>query len=182
VPVPPSAEFLRNFLIEAFDSDRHDREAFASGKSRYDNFLKITASRFVRNEDGRLYVAVERGKAEVMGYYAVAPHAIDTAALDEGDRKRLPGGYDRIAAFILSMLAVDERVQGRGLGSLLLADMFLRCLAAADLVGGRFIVLDADDERAKVLYSRMGFRALPSDPRRMIISIRKVRASAGLRS
>jgi GNAT superfamily N-acetyltransferase len=176
--VPTDVDFLRAVAIEPFDSVRHDREGFASGSSKYDNFLKITATRFVREGDGRIYVAVERGSPQVIGYYAIAPHAIDAASLDAADRKRVPGNYDRIAAFILAMMAVDGRFQGRGLGTLLLADAFGRCIAAAEITGGRFIVLDAEDERAKSLYSRVGFQALASDPMRMIISIRKVRASA----
>jgi GNAT superfamily N-acetyltransferase len=76
------------------------------------------------------------------------------------------------------MFARDLSVRGKGLGPLLLADVFSRCIAAADIVGGRFIVLDALDERAERLYASMGFRALPSQPRRMVISMAKVRKSA----
>ena len=176
--MPADVEFLRGVQIEVFDGARHNRETFSSGNSKYDNFLKLTATKFVREGDGRIYVAVGPGTSQIIGYYAVAPHAIDTSSLDKPDRKRLPPNYDRIAAFILSMMAVDESVQGRGVGHLLLVDMFHRCLAAADLIGGRFIVLDAEDERAKSLYRRLGFHALASDPDRMIISIKALRNSA----
>jgi hypothetical protein len=76
------------------------------------------------------------------------------------------------------MFARDLSVRGKGLGPLLLADVFRRCIAAADIVGGRFIVLDALDENAERLYASMGFQALPSQPRRMVISMEKVRKSA----
>lgn len=51
-------------------------------------------------------------------------------------------------------------------------------LAAAEIVGGRFIVLDAINEKAAALYRRVGFQELPSHPGRMIISIAKVRRNA----
>jgi GNAT superfamily N-acetyltransferase len=176
--VPADVDFLRAVQIEAFDGARHERETFVSGTGKFDNFLKITATKFVRDGDGRIYVAVQRGSPRVIGYYAIAPHAIDASSLDEADRKHLPASHDRIAAFIFSMMAIDARFQRRGLGRLLRADALRKCIAAADIVGGRFIVLDAEDERAKALYGRIGFIALASDPMRMLMSIRKLRNSA----
>lgn len=47
--------------------------------------------------------------------------------------------------------------------------------AAADIVGGRCIVLDAINEKAAKLYTSLGFEPVPSQPGRMIISMAKVR-------
>ena len=176
--MPLDVEYLCSLDVEAFDADRHDRSDFSCGNEKLDNFLKITASRYVREGDGRIYVAVERMSGRLIGYYAVGPHAIDISALDEKARKHLPRGRDRISAFILSMMAVDETVQGRGVASFLLGHLFTRCLAAADIVGGRFLVLDAIDERAATTHQRMGFESLASQPGRMLISIAKLRRNA----
>lgn len=176
--MPVDLDYLAGITIEPFDSARHDREAFSCGVQRLDNFLKITASKYVKEDNGRIYVAVERGSGRVVGFHAINPHAIDVSEFDEKTRKRLPGGRDRISAFYLSMLARDLSVRGRGLGPLLLADVFHRCLAAADIAGGRFIVLDALDEGAAQLYTSIGFTPLPSQPARMVISMAKVRRNA----
>jgi len=176
--MPADLEYLAGIRIEPFDSDRHDRTEFSCGVERLDNFLKITASKYVKEDNGKIYVAVEKDSGRVVGFHAINPHAIDISEFDEKTRKRFPGGRDRISAFYLSMFARDLSVRGKGLGPLLLADVLSRCLAAADIAGGRFIVLDALDEKAERLYASMGFQALPSQPRRMVISMAKVRQSA----
>lgn len=176
--MPADLEYLARIRIEPFDDSRHDRESFSCGVDRLDNFLKITASKYVKDDNGRIYVAVEENTRRVVGFHAINPHAIDASEFDEKTRKRFPSGRERISAFYLSMFARDLSVRGKGLGPLLLADVFKRCLGAADIAGGRFIVLDALDERAEQLYASMGFQALPGQPRKMVISIAKVRNSA----
>lgn len=171
-------DYLAGLVIEPFDGDRHHRRDFSCGVERLDNFFKITASKYVKEDNGKIYVAVEQDPGRVVGFYAINPHAIDVSEFDEKTRKRFPGGRDRISAFYLSMLARDLSVRGRGLGTLLLADVFDRCLAAADIAGGRFIVLDALDENAALLYAGMGFQALPAQQRQMVISMAKVRKNA----
>ena len=176
--MPADLEYLAGITIEPLDSARHDREAFSCGVERLDNFFKITASKYVKEDNGRIYVAVEQSSGRVVGFHAINPHAIDVSEFDEKTRKRFPVGRDRISAFYLSMVARDLSVRGKGLGPLLLADVFHRCLAAADIAGGRFILQDALDERAARLYASMGFTPLPSHPARMVISMAKVRKNA----
>src|SRR5689334_165544 len=100
--MPADLEYLAGIRIEPFDSARHDRDAFSCGVDRLDNFFKITASKYLKEDNGKIYVAVE-GSGRVVGYYAINPHAIDATEFDEKDRKRFPGGWDRIPAYCLSM-------------------------------------------------------------------------------
>lgn len=171
------AEYLRSLAIEPLDSARHDRTGFSCGVERIDNFLKITASKYLKSDSGRIYVAVEVAKRRLAGFYALGPHAIDASSLDAKLRRRAPG-LDRIACFLLSMIATDVSVRGKGLGGFLLADALKRCLRASDEIGGRFIVLDALNEDAARLYARYGFTPLASDPHRMLLGIAKLRASS----
>lgn len=76
------------------------------------------------------------------------------------------------------MIAANRSVRGKGLGTLLLLDVFERCLAASKIAGGRFIVLDAINEEAAKFYRSMGFEPLVSQPSRMIISMAKIRRNA----
>lgn len=176
--MPPDLEFLSRIVIEQFDGERHDRGVFDCGVERLNNFLKITASKYVGDDNGQIYVAIDEGAGKLVGYHAIGPHALDVSEFDEKTRKRFPRGWDRVPAFYLSMIATDSSVQGKGLGTLLISDVFDRCIAAAEIVGGRFIVLDALNAKAARIYARMGFEALASQPERMIISMAKVRRSA----
>ena len=171
-------EFLSRIIIEQFDGKRRGREAFDCGNDRLNNFLKITASKYVAEDNGQIYIAVDQGSGKLVGYHAIGPHALDVSGFDEKTRKRFPRGWHRVPAFYLSMIATDTSVQGKGLGTLLISDVFDRCIAAAEIVGGRFIVLDALNAKAGRLYARMGFEALASQPERMIVSMAKVRRSA----
>jgi GNAT superfamily N-acetyltransferase len=173
--MPIDLNYLRGLRIEKFDGSRHDRGPFTCGVERIDNFLKISASGFVKDDNGRIYAAVDGG--QLVGFYAIGPHSIDVSALNPDMVKR-GVRVDTLPAFYLSMIGSHVKLHGKGVGSYLLADVFKRCLAASDAIGGRFIVLDAINERAAALYSRAGFVSLVSQPDRMIISMAKLRASA----
>ena len=174
--MPADVEYLRGLAVEPFDATRHDRAAFSCGEARIDNFLKITASKYVAGDVGRIYVAVERDGGRLVGFYAINPHAIDASELEADMIKRLPR-LDRIPAFYLSMIGTHVDVRGKGVGSLLLADALKRCTRVSEQMGGRFVVLDAINDDAARLYGRYGFIPLPSTPGRMVVSIAKLRAN-----
>lgn len=174
--MPADVDYLRGLSIVPYDGDRHDRTTFTCGVERIDNFLKITASKYVEGDIGRIFVAVERDGGRLVGFYAVGPHAIDANELDASLKKRLPN-YDRIASYYLSMIGVHADIQRKGLGGFLLADALKRCMHSADAIGGRFVVLDAISEDAAKLYARYDFIPLVSQPGRMVVSIAKLRAN-----
>lgn len=78
-------------------------------------------------------------------------------------------------------------MQGHEVGSFLMADALRRSVAAADIIGGRFMVLDAINEDAARMYRRLGFVDLPSQSGRMLLSMTVIRkavakANAGIRA
>ncbi len=174
--MPADVDYLRGLAIEPFDAARHDRASFTCGTDRIDNFLKITASKYEAGDIGRIHVAIERDGGRLVGFYAVGPHAIDARELEPEMKKRLPN-FDRVPAYYLSMIGTHVDVQGKGVGSFLLADVLKRCVRASDEMGGRFVVLDAINEDAARLYARYDFVPLPSVPDRMIVGIAKLRAN-----
>jgi GNAT superfamily N-acetyltransferase len=175
--MPFDLEYLQTLSIEKFDGSRHDRVTFTCGLDRIDNFLKNSASGFIKDDNGRIYVALERVGRRLVGFYAIGPHSIDVSALNLDMVKRGLRA-DKLPAFYLSMIGTHTNVQSKGVGTYLLADAFKRCFAAADTIGGRFVVLDAINERAAAMYARAGFVGLVSQPGRMIISIAKLRSNA----
>ena len=174
--MPADVDYLRGLAIEAFDAARHDRAAFTCGTDRIDNFLKITASKYVAGDIGRIYVIVEKEGGRLVGFYAVNPHALDASEFEADMNKRIPR-LDRIPAYYLSMIGTHVDVQGKGVGSVLLADVLKRCVQASEQMGGRFVILDAINDDAARLYGRYDFVPLPSVPGRMVVSIAKLRAN-----
>ncbi|MEF3698249.1 GNAT family N-acetyltransferase [Desulfolutivibrio sp.] len=166
-------EFLAKIVIEPLDS-KHKRAAFSCGETRIDNYIRHSAANHAKNDFVKVYVASKTDSDIVIGYYVLGPHAIDATSLPPEFIKKLPK-WPLISAIYLSMIAVDNSCQGKGLGSFLIADAFERCIQAADIIGGYFIVLDAINEKAARLYRRCGFIELSSPPLRMIVSAKKVR-------
>ena len=84
--------------------------------------------------------------------------------------------------WLLGRLAVDRHAQGGGVGAGLLKDAVLRVLQAAEHLAVRGILVDAIDAHAKEFYERFGFRASPSLPMKLMITIEEAeRAVAALR-
>jgi ribosomal protein S18 acetylase RimI-like enzyme len=63
------------------------------------------------------------------------------------------------------MLGVDQKFQGRGLGSALLADTIERSLGIADSLGSKAIVVDLAGDGARSFYTRYGFASIPGTER-----------------
>lgn len=167
---------LANIVVQPLDRATHDRAAFSSSVSRIDNYLRNSASKNARADYEKVFVACRRDERTVLGYYVICPHAVDIESLPEQLRRKMPR-RPTISAFYLSIIATDTSVQRRGLGRLLMANAFRRCVAAADEAGGRYLVLDALNEEVARFYRSLGFEALPThdQEKRMMISMEKIR-------
>jgi ribosomal protein S18 acetylase RimI-like enzyme len=174
--MPADEAWLSRLRVEPLDRGKHDRAAFSCGVDRLDNFIKRTAANQADEDFTKVYVAIEPPSNQVLGYYSLSAHVIDVESLPESDRKRMPR-YPTIPAIYLSMIAVNAAVQGRGLGTFLVAEAFKICVSVADKIGSYFIVLDALNNDAARLYRRLGFQDLPAPGRetRMLMAMAKVR-------
>ncbi|MGD9838571.1 MAG: GNAT family N-acetyltransferase [Afipia sp.] len=168
--------FLARLRIEPLDRDRHDRAAFRSGVNRVDNFLHKTAARQQDANHTRVYVACLDLENDVVGYYALNSHSIDVTTLPEDKRKSLPR-YPTISAIYLSVIGFSTDHQGKGGGTFLLMDAMTKSVAAADIIGAHFLVLDPLNERAAKLYREVGFIDLPNHEPRMLMNMSAIRAA-----
>lgn len=85
----------------------------------------------------------------------MCPHQISKHELPD----RIGSGEtNTIPAILLAKLALDEDFHGQGLGRQLLVDAVTRAVSAVDIVGGRYIVIDAIDEEAAGFYEHFGLR------------------------
>ena len=123
----PSTNFTVD--IEPFDPARHDRTAFSCGSDRIDNYLKRTAKKHQKDDFARVFVAVAPGETGILGYYAINAHGVEAQDLPATLSRKAPRhGY--VPAAYLSIIAVDQRVQGQGLGQVLLVDALKDAIAA----------------------------------------------------
>jgi GNAT superfamily N-acetyltransferase len=130
-----------------------DRPAFRSGNIDLDRFFqRFAGQNQFRHHIGSTYVAVEDGG--VLGFATVAASELVVADLPAGKRKRLP--HYPLPVLRLARLAVDERAQGRGIGSALLRAVFTLAHRMASDFGCIGVVVDAKPD-AISFYERLGF-------------------------
>ena len=141
--------------IERLNADgaAHDASAFSCGEEALDRYLRDMAARAPQHGLFPVTVATRSGDSRILGYYA-----IDLVGLPEAFRRK----SDPPVTVLLVRLAVNEKAQGRGLGTMLLADAVKRALQI-DLHWTAFLVR-ALHERAAGFYRRFGFVPLADDP------------------
>jgi len=153
--------------------DSHAVEAFASGRTELDDWLKRHALAAQQMDSARTFVAVRSGR--VVGYFSLTMGSVAR----EGAPKRLVRGMPAypVPMVLLARLAVDRSEQGAGLGARLLADALRMAVSAGAAAAARLIVVDALDEQAAGFYRRHGFIAHLDNPLRLFRRMKDVRAS-----
>lgn len=158
-------------------SDVHELDGFSSGHDELDAWLYDAARNADRAGTARVFVWVDADGA-VRGYVAIAPHTIRR---HEVPRAVGRGSPDSIPAFLLARLAIAKPLQdGSGRGDELLVDALSATLDAIRGGGGRLIVVDAIDARARRFYERNGFKPIPDNPDRLVMKASDAAASIGI--
>ena len=151
----------------------HDVSQFSSGKPSLDHWLKTRA--LSNQQKGFTAVLVVHEDGRVVGYYGLAPTAVAPGILPRSVRTGQPP--DPVPCLLLGQLATDLGWTGRGIGTGLLKHAFERCVAAAELVGGRALMVNAVDDEAAAFWRRQGFIASKDDPFVLFRSIADIAAS-----
>jgi GNAT superfamily N-acetyltransferase len=151
----------------------HDVSDFSCGKSTLDQWLKIRA--LSNQEKGFTAVLVVHEAGRVVGYYGLAPTAVVPASLPRSIRTGQPP--DPVPCLLLGQLATDMAWAGRGIGTGLVKHALERCVAAAGLVGGRALMVNAIDDEAATFWQRRGFTQSRDDPLILFRSIAAIAAS-----
>lgn len=156
--------------IEATDNTA----GFDSGEASLERYLADRALTNHVSDFARCYVCVGSDETKVVGYYTLSAVAVEHAHLPGRARRNAP---DPVPAVLLGRLAVDRRVQGSGLGRLLVRDAILSTLAAADRIGVRLLIVHALHSDAAAFYSTLGFKPAPTDPLHLYLTLGDARAS-----
>lgn len=152
---------------------KHAVSGFTCGKPALDRWLKTRA--LSNQEKGFTAVMVVHEDNRVVGYYGLAPTAIVPGRMPRSIRTGQPP--DPVPCLLLGQLATDERWKGKGIGTGLLKHALRRCVAAASLVGGRALIVNAVDAEAATFWGRRGFIASKDDPLVLFRSIADIAAS-----
>jgi ribosomal protein S18 acetylase RimI-like enzyme len=147
-------------------SKEHDRGSFDCGVEALNIYLQKQAGQDMRSHYASVFVSLEEETGRISGYYTLSNASIKLDALTDSAAKRLPR-YPDVPAIRLGRLAVDRVWQGRGLGTALLADAVVRCVA--NVSAWTALVVDAKDEDAVVFYRRFGFTRLSEGDKQLFI-------------
>lgn len=150
---------------EKLSSD-HDLSQFQCGEPALDDWLKRRALQNEESGASRTYV-VCLGK-RVVGYYALTVGAVAHVDAPGRVRRNMP---DPVPVMVIGRLALDQSVQGQGVGPALLRDAILRTLQAAEIAGIRAVLVHAISERAKHFYEKWGFISSPLEPLTLMITV-----------
>lgn len=181
--MPTSAPDHPPFTIQPFDPKLHDRAAFSCGVPQIDNYLKLTAKKGSKADVVRIWVVTD-SENHIIGFYGINMHAVDVRDMPAAYAKKAMNHGLLPAAFI-TMIGVDEKQQGYGIGSALVADALSRIARASEEIGTCVIMLDVFDDgdaeavqRRKTYYQSFGFMPLPDQPLRHFMPIATAREAS----
>lgn len=151
-----------------------DRSEFESGAPELDDWLRRYAWQNQLASNAVTYVTTVGER--VVGYYALAAAAVSRDEAPSEFARWRPRG---IPCILLARLAVDRRVQGRGVGAALLADAIGRSVAASEAFGAAGLLVHCRDEVAREFCLRLAdFAESPSDPLHLVLPMAAARAIA----
>ena len=153
----------------------HEVSEFSCGKPSLDRWLKTRA--LSNQEKGFTVVLVVHEANRVIGYFGLAPTAILPSTLPRSIRTGQPP--NPVPCLLLGQLATDQSWIGKGIGTGLLKHALQRCVAAADLVGGRALIVNAVDIEAAGFWARRGFIPSKDDPLVLFRSIADIATTIG---
>jgi GNAT superfamily N-acetyltransferase len=149
----------------------HQLDGFNSGVDSLDQWLKRRALKNQISGASRTYVVCDQNR--VLAYYCLASGAVTTDAVSGRFSRNMP---EPIPVVILGRLAIDQSLQGQGLGRVLVRDAGVRVMHAAQTLGIRGILVHALSESARQFYERVGFEASKIDPMMLLITLSDLQA------
>ncbi len=160
------------FIIAALGK-QHNRKSFDCGESSLTQNLHRYASQDIRRRVNRVFVASPPSTPrQVIGYYSLSAGGLDATDLPDEFRRRLPSYL--VPIVLLGRLAVAKYHQGKGLGSILLADALQRIAQASQVMAVYAVLVDALNDRAAEFYRQFGFIPLPSQPLKLFLPMDSV--------
>jgi ribosomal protein S18 acetylase RimI-like enzyme len=165
-----------SFVIEPLRAD-HDRSTFNSDVEALDRYFASQVTQDIRRRICACFVAGERGKATVIGYYTIAASSLPLMDIEPATAKKLPR-YPLVPAVRIGRLAVATSYRGQGIGAGLLVDGIARALRAE--IAAFAIVVDAKDDAAVAFYKHHGFVPFASAPMTLYLPVAEAARQLGI--
>lgn len=125
-----------------------------------------------------VFVTCDRDEGVVVGYYALATGGVENASAPTRVTKGVP--RHPVPVILLTRLAADVSVQGRGVGRAQLIDALRRVDAAADEVGVRALLIHAKDDAARAFYMHHAeFEPSPTDALHLFLLMKDLKKAIG---
>lgn len=121
-----------------------------------------------------VFVTTDGESERVVGYYVLATGGVENASAPA----RVTRGVPRhpVPVILLTRLAVDSSVQGRGLGGALLRDALTRVNGASGEIGVRALLIHTKDDAAREFYMHQAeFEPSPSDPLHLFLLMKDLK-------
>ncbi len=141
---------------------------FDCGSPPLDEYIRRYASQDVRRNIARVFVATPEDSIQrLAGFFTLSAGSVSCADLPASIARKLPRYPIPVA--LIGRLAVDAKFQGKGFGSILLADACQKVAQASTVLAVAGIIVAAKDETAAAFYQHFGFKPLPGQPERLIL-------------
>jgi len=154
----------------------HDVVDFNCGAEPLNNYLKNFV--LINNQNGSARTYVTTKESKVVGYYTLTPGSVVKATTPHRVGKGLAA--HPVPVIIIARLAVDKSQQGCGVGKALVRDVHLRVVDAAEIIGGRAVLVHAKDAQARHFYEKLGFEPSPIDPLHLYLLIKDIKKTIEL--
>lgn len=151
-----------SFEISLYDPAQSymGQKQFDCGHTSINGFVHNSLKPQVKKNLSVAYVLTDSAQDDrFAGFYTLAQHMIDVAALSALELGSLPR---KIPCSRLIMLGIDQRYQGQQLGSRIMKHALRLTHSIAKQIGSYGLYLDADT-KAVAFYQKLGFALLEGD-------------------
>lgn len=155
------------YHIRPFDNSV-DTTSFSCGQPPLNEYIRRYASQDVKRNVARVLIATpEHNAKQLAGFFTLSAGSVSCSDLPASLAKTLPRYPVPVA--LIGRLAVATNYQGKGLGSILLADACQKVINASTTLAVVGIVVDAKDLTAASFYRHFGFAPLLGQAARLLL-------------
>jgi len=143
---------------------------FQCGREHMDDYIRRYASQDERRNVARVFVATpENNPQQLAGFFTLSAGSVSCSSLPASLARKLPRYPVPVA--LIGRLAVHTKFQGKGLGSIMLADACQKVSQASTVLAVAGIIVDAKDDAATSFYVHFGFIPLLGQADRMLLPV-----------
>jgi GNAT superfamily N-acetyltransferase len=158
---------LINYVIRTYDGNVNAK-TFNCGQAELNDYICRYATQDIKRDLARIFMASPVDDlACLAGFFTLSAGSVKCSDLPTAIARKLPSYPIPVA--LIGRLAVDKKFQGKGLGSILLADACQKVRQAKDTLAVVGIIVDAKDDSAAAFYHHFGFIELPGRSDRLML-------------